>query len=999
MLRHHGLPDLFFPPATPSWHVARPEVLARLRPVPEKTVSILWGPAGTGKSVLGVDHLRASQKPWLWFNLTRFDLDNTLFLGHFLNALQCRFADFEPSWAVVLGSTAQNTASSAVAGKLAESLLELAPEGIIIVMDGIGANIGGPLRVMIDTVLTSLPAGSEMLILVDTDHAPEPVDESYRVLGPQDLGMQDYERLRLSQHGNRCASEALDWLDWAWQNWLEHVGVVNAEPLPPPWQTVLPLAAQLPWLDTPIWQAVIEPLAPWPSASSRPPVLVALQSETPIWSFHPGGRRYLKWRGDRAVEAATARRLGVFLAHRHPLHAIWAFIKASDIHQAEALAAPTGEALLGAYHYQALAELLNLFTGEQLNASPRLCCLQGELERVSGRPEAALGHYQVAEELAKQQRDSRWQGRALVGQSAVWGMRGQECFYTLALQAKEILPQEDWLGRANVFNLLGIYHLQLNELSAAATYLEEALRLFGAIPDAMGEAKVLINLGLCHSKIGKFGKAKQFYLRAIGCAEASQTLPSPMLYNNLARIHLLEGNLKLAWDAAERALTDARQLGSPRDVAHAEWTLGEISAQREDWSKATVYFEASRQDAEELGDAIAQSNALASQAEIAMKQDSWTKARMRLEEAIRLRNLPLSDPAAFSLAEVFARLHLQLGEVQMAEQLLIPILRYTERHGLLYFQTIVEFALSRVHQAKGQTTESIQLWNSAIKRATDHDFIYLKDLESRRQADGATTFRVAPEWDANIQVNCLGHFDVRLARQAKVPGLMASKKIQQLLVHLMLNRKGSSRDDIAHLFGHYGDSRHSASLMLVSRLRQVLEPDLMRHQSSRFILLQDGRYLFNFGLNYRLDAEEFIYLCHHARDPHTTSDGRLVSLKRALELYKGPFLPFSDDEWCMIERERFSRLANQAYGTLLEEFMNRLETSEVIRLAEQAIKHDFLNEEAHRYKLLALAHDGRREDALKHFKRAEAHLEKRYALKPSDGLIETVQAILRGQLR
>jgi two-component SAPR family response regulator len=165
------------------------------------------------------------------------------------------------------------------------------------------------------------------------------------------------------------------------------------------------------------------------------------------------------------------------------------------------------------------------------------------------------------------------------------------------------------------------------------------------------------------------------------------------------------------------------------------------------------------------------------------------------------------------------------------------------------------------------------------------------------------------------------------------------------------------------------------------------------------VLLQDGRYTFNFGLNYMFDAEEFLYLSQQARDPHIKPEEQLASLKKALDLYRGTFLPSCDDAWAVIERERFRQLANESYAILFRTFTARGDHREVLRLAEQAIKHDVLNEGAHQAKLEALARLGRREEALKHFKRTEQHLAKKYALAPGEDLRQTFQQLLRGQLR
>jgi DNA-binding SARP family transcriptional activator len=1000
------LPYAFLPPRRPSCHVARPELWRQLRAGlrPDKRLTLLWGPPGLGKSTAAADYASESGLPGLWFNLTPFSLDPAMFLSNLLGGLKTRFPNFDPNWVPLLESTSYKAASPAVTGNLHEALVELAPKGFVLVLD-LGESLPtAALKVVLELSVDLLPENAQLIVISDHEevlaHLPLAATECLE-FGPAAVGLQPAERKRLAELDGReaCGDDYHDWLDWAWQRWCREQEIAPDAPLPAPWNLVLPLAAHLPWLEPALWQAVAEPIAPWPASTSWPPVLTRLEGETPISLFHPAALARFRLELGEPERQALARRLGVFLTQANPLHAIPAFLQAGDAFQAEALAAPVGEGLLACYHYQALAEVLAMFPEAHRAGSPRLCCLDADLRRVTGQSDEGLRIYQEAEWQARARGDGRWQGRALAGQSAIWGMRGDERFYKLAMEAKEALPAEDQSGRALVYNLLGIYHLQNNELPLAMTYLEEALRLYGLVLDGMGQGKVYVNLGLCQSKAGKFVKAREFYQSAIRCAEDSLKLPIPMVYNNLARVHVLQGELKPAWEAAERALNLSQQLGSRRDIAHAEWTLGEINAQRGDWAKATFYFEASRASAEENGDAIAQANALASQAEINMRQQSWTKAKLLLEQAIALRGLPLSDPAAFSLSEVAARLHLELGEIQQAEELLVPIHKYMERHGFRYFQASVEFALARAAQGRGDLITSSALLQSACKLARENDYHHLELTESRALQERTQVQPLSLEaLRPDLQVYSFGHFELRLEVQGTAP-LVPSKKMQQLLVYLLLHRKGVSREELSNLFGHQGDSRNSASLMLVSRLRQSLEPTLGKHQPSRFILLQDGRYTFNFGLNYTFDAQEFLYLGQQARDPHVQPDEQLAALKKALDLYRGPLLPTCDDEWCLIERERFRLLANEGYQLLFKAFMDREDFRETVRLAEQAIKQDFLNEEAHRTKLIALARQGKREEALRHFKRTGDHFNKKFGLAPSEELQKIFQQIMRGQLR
>jgi ATP/maltotriose-dependent transcriptional regulator MalT len=375
--------------------------------------------------------------PGLWINPSPFGLDPALFLSNLLVGLKRSFPSFDPNWVPLLESTSYKAASPAVTGNLHEALVELAPKGFILVLD-LGDVVPSPaIKVVLELAVDLLPENAQLIVIGDqeevTAQLPLPL-AACLVLGPKELGLQAAERKRLAELGGPQGYH--DWLDWAWQRWCADQGIEPDAPLPAPWNLVLPMAAHLPWLEPALWQAVAEPLAPWPAASSWPPVLTRLEGETPIWVFHPAALARFRLQLGEPERQGLARRLGVYLTQASPLHAIPAFLQAEDAFQAEALTAPVGEALLAGYHYQALAELLALFPEDHRVASPRLSCLLADLRRVTGQSDDGLKIYQDAEWQARAHGDGRWQGRALAGQSAIWGMRGDERFYMLALEAK-----------------------------------------------------------------------------------------------------------------------------------------------------------------------------------------------------------------------------------------------------------------------------------------------------------------------------------------------------------------------------------------------------------------------------------------------------------------------------------------------------------------------------------------------------------------------------------
>lgn len=905
-----------------------------------------------------------------WFSVSGWALDSGFFWSGLAEAVARRFPEARASAGSLLAGSAAAGSPDAAPSAWLETVAELAPAGLRLVLALEAGASPDALAPLAATLASALPAPAGLAVVAPEPHALP----------------QGFEAVRLPPDPAGRAERFARWQD-------AHPGRLEA------WRLPVAIAARLPLVEPGLWEAAADAIAPWP-AEPPPPIFDRFGPEDAPAAYRltEAGKRLL--RPDALPEgeaSALLRRAGVALAGA-PLQAVQAFLAVPDLLQAEAVAVPAGEALLANYHYEALARLLSSFPEAHRARSTRLTTLLADRARVTGDPGGALAAYQQAEALARARHDGRGLSRALAGQSTLYALRGDERAYRLAEEALASAPESDAAGRAQAYNLLGIFHMQANELSVAAPYLDEALRLFRQTGDPGSEAKALVNLGLCHSKAGRFDRAEERYVEAIARTEAAGKLPTPAAFANLSRVRLLLGDLAGAWDAAERAAQAARLLGTRRERIEAEWTFGEVMARRGELAKARRYFEASRASARAVGDALAEANALAALAEVALADGEAHEARSLLDAAIARRGLPLSDPAAYHLAEVAGRVHLELGELAEAAELLAPVQRYMARAGNKYFQASVEFALGHLHEARGELHEAAAMRRSATEITEAYGYDHLRRWASvppreRRVALPTPDRTLAVE----LEVLTFGSFLARQGDAVNEP-LGRSKKLQQLLSYLLLHPEGLSRDDFGELFEGM-DLKASAALMLVSRLRQALAGDAPGSQPSRHVLLEDGRYRFNPAVRTRCDAEDFLAHLAQAKSEIRPPAARLASLQQALTLYRGPFLTGCEDPWAIVEREHFRRLAGEAAGTLCEALLAQDDAAGALQWAERALKHDFLNTAAHEAKLRALARQGKREEVLKHFKRAEAHWQKKYATGPSSELVATYQGILRGAIR
>jgi TolB-like protein len=129
-------------------------------------------------------------------------------------------------------------------------------------------------------------------------------------------------------------------------------------------------------------------------------------------------------------------------------------------------------------------------------------------------------------------------------------------------------------------------------------------------------------------------------------------------------------------------------------------------------------------------------------------------------------------------------------------------------------------------------------------------------------------------------------------------------------------------------------------------------------------------------------------VCDVARFEALVRDGNHGALAEAIELYNGPLLAGFDiaehawEEWLSRERQRLHDLALGVIVRLAEFELASGNAKAAAGLAQRAIAEDELREEAHRLLMQALAADGRRLDALRHYERMAGALKRELDVEP-----------------
>jgi DNA-binding SARP family transcriptional activator len=242
-----------------------------------------------------------------------------------------------------------------------------------------------------------------------------------------------------------------------------------------------------------------------------------------------------------------------------------------------------------------------------------------------------------------------------------------------------------------------------------------------------------------------------------------------------------------------------------------------------------------------------------------------------------------------------------------------------------------------------------------------------------------------------LSIRLLGGLNLRLDN-VPVPAL-GSARAESLLAYLLLNRETpQARQHVA--FRLWPESTESQAR---TNLRHVLH-DLRRTlpEADRFLNVQTRTVQWRPGAPFWLDVAAFDEAVTRADEGRSDGDDVIVTLRQAVELYRGDLLEACYDEWISGSRKRLRQrflAALERLAMLLDESGNHVAA---IPYVERLLQHEPLREDA--YRLLMRLHDARadRARAVQAYRTCVATLKREVGVAPSTATRHAYEALLRG---
>ncbi|MHB1327921.1 MAG: BTAD domain-containing putative transcriptional regulator, partial [Gemmatimonadales bacterium] len=240
-----------------------------------------------------------------------------------------------------------------------------------------------------------------------------------------------------------------------------------------------------------------------------------------------------------------------------------------------------------------------------------------------------------------------------------------------------------------------------------------------------------------------------------------------------------------------------------------------------------------------------------------------------------------------------------------------------------------------------------------------------------------------------LRVITLGRTEIYQDGEPLSAEAWAYAKPMELLIYLAMYPDGRTREQVGVAFWPEASAAQVKNVFHVS-LHQ-LRKRLGRHD---LILYERNRYRVNAELGVEVDAIRFANEISAALRLGRSDTEAVAALQAALRDYGGDFLEANAaGDWHLEHRDHLRRLFINGLFALGGGLLAAQRFGEAVEAYQRLVRHEDLNEAAHRGLMEALARSGDRAQALRHYDRLVTLLESELEVSPEPATVDLADAI------
>lgn len=625
-----------------------------------------------------------------------------------------------------------------------------------------------------------------------------------------------------------------------------------------------------------------------------------------------------------------------------------------------------------------LEGMLNALTPSVVQAHPYLLSLQGGILMNKGDVRQAVELFNQAEAALRSRNDAKQLNITLIRRSIAF--RYLSNYPDSLRDAEEVFQfsrNQDGLQDiyAEALRLIGSLLHRMGQPRKAVLSFEESLEIFRRLKKQRNAAIVLIDVGMTYRALGDYTSAEKAYQQSLDFWRAEEDLNwRSNLLNSLGVLYHMKGQYEKALLSFHEGLACAERSHYARIEALIQVGLGDLFAEIEEYNAALQMYGEASKISHEIKDGFINNYLEIAQANLALQRGDIQTAGLLID-----KTLVAVEPAETKVER--GRWNLVRGRVALARKdgaAAVSAFRKAETcfedEGLeletnwsriwlaaaLLENKQKDEAVAKLSQAiskKIQAPHSLyihlrraQKWlsplqlhpeigrllSAALTKANELDSIF---SQARRKLRIHTKAVEIPS--SHIAIKALGKAEI-LVNDHPLPSSDWQKQSIRLFFYFFTLHTPVTKEQALDALWP-GDEDPSTLKVrfknFIYRLRRGVGQDV--------IVYQNDLYRFNPALDFEYDVEAFdanLIRSRAASDPHE----KLVAIKKAVDLVRGPYLDDLDDPWLSAERERIRAAFLDALRTMAELYRQKGQFEEALHACQQMIRFDRFDETSYK---------------------------------------------------